>query len=268
MERTTTERTRLVVQLENALERPMIALSILWVGIVVIELVRGESRGLTILGYTIWAIFGIDFALKLALVPRRWPFLRRNWATVLSLVFPAFRLLRVTRLLRAARFARLTRGFRAAKLLGGVNRGLHALRRAFRRRGVGYVAAATTVVLFAGAAGMSAFERGAGAPVFAGYPSSLWWTAMLLTSLGSEEWPQTVAGRWLALAIGIYGFTVFGYLTATLASFFVDRDRHRMPAPAGVSPGELGRELRSLRLEIRELRRMLPPASPPPDRGP
>src|SRR5687768_9189264 len=121
MERTTTERTRLVVQLEKALERPMITLSILWVAIVIIELVRGESRGLTILGNTIWAIFVIDFVLRLALAPRRWPFVRRNWATLLSLAFPAFRLLRVTRLLRAVRLARLARGMRAAKLLGGVN---------------------------------------------------------------------------------------------------------------------------------------------------
>lgn len=267
MERTTTERTRLVVQLEKALERPMITLSILWVAIVIIELVRGESRGLTILGNTIWAIFVIDFVLRLALAPRRWPFVRRNWATLLSLAFPAFRLLRVTRLLRAARLARLARGMRAAKLLGGVNRGLHALRRVFRRRGVGYVAAATTVVLFAGAAGMSAFERGAGARVFEGYSSSLWWTAMLLTSLGSEQWPQTAAGRWLALALGVYGFTVFGYLTATLASYFVDRDRHRPSVPAAVSRGELGRELQSLRLEIRELRDALPRALPPRDHG-
>jgi voltage-gated potassium channel len=256
MDRSKTERTRLVVQLERALEKPMIALSIAWIAIVVVELTRGESRQLTTLGHTIWAIFVLDLLVKLAVAPRRLPFLKRNWATVLSLVLPAFRLLRVARVLRAARVARVARGLRVAKLLGGLNRSLRALRLLFQRRGVGYVAAATVVVLMAGAAGMSAFERGAGSLVFDSYASSLWWTAMLLTSLGSEQWPRTGAGRWLALLLGVYGFTVFGYLTATLASHFVDQDKGRAASVAATGLAPLRGELQSLRRDIGALREL------------
>ena len=47
---------------------------------------------------------------------------------------------------------------------------------------------------------------------------------MLLTSIGSEYWPQTAEGRVLCFLLSLYGFAVFGYVTAVLASFFVGRD--------------------------------------------
>jgi len=114
---------------------------------------------------------------------------------------------------------------RVAKLLGSINRGIRALRRGLRRRAAGYVTAATLLVLFAGAAGMMAFEReGPNRELFASYVESLWWTAMLMTTIGSEAWPRTGAGRALALFISLYSVAVFGYLTATLASLFVDQN--------------------------------------------
>ena len=48
---------------------------------------------------------------------------------------------------------------------------------------------------------------------------------MLVTTMGSEYWPQTADGRVLCLALAIYGFAVFGYVTAALASFFVGQER-------------------------------------------
>ena len=54
---------------------------------------------------------------------------------------------------------------------------------------------------------------------------------MLLTSLGSEYWPQTAEGQALCLLLGIYGFCVFGYITATLASYFVGNDAQDKDAP-------------------------------------
>ncbi len=56
------------------------------------------------------------------------------------------------------------------------------------------------------------------------YGEALCWTAMLLTSLGSEYWPQTAEGRVLCLLLALYGFAMFGYVMATLATFFVGRD--------------------------------------------
>ena len=57
-----------------------------------------------------------------------------------------------------------------------------------------------------------------------GYGDSLWWTAMLLVTMGSDNWPRSAEGRALCLVLATYGFTIFGYITATLGSFFVASD--------------------------------------------
>lgn len=204
----------------------MIVLSLVWVALITFELAVGESRGVEIASLVIWAVFGVDFAIKLVIAPRKLRFLKRNWATALSLLLPAFRLARIGRAARALRF---TRGIRFAKILGTLNRGMRALRRSMRRKGFGYVLTLTLLVMFSGAAGMMAFEReGSNQAVFDSFTGSLWWTAMLMTSLGSEHWPRTGGGRALTLVLAMYSLAVFGYITATLASFFLERDqRHR-----------------------------------------
>lgn len=220
-----TERVRLLVQLERGLERPMVVLSLVWVVIAVIELTHGLSRAGELASMAIWIVFIADFVLKLVIAPRKVQFLRRNWLSALSLLLPA---LRVFRAARAFRLARTMRGMRVAKLLGSMNRGMRALRRGLRRRGAGYVTAATLLVLLTGAAGMMAFEReGPNREQFATYAQSLWWTAMLMTTIGSEAWPRTGAGRALTLFLSLYSVAVFGYLTAMLASLFVDRTVQR-----------------------------------------
>ena len=82
---------------------------------------------------------------------------------------------------------------------------------------------------------MYAFEHEAGQNAsFDSYASSLWWTLMLLSTMGSEYWPKTGSGRALCLLLSIYGFAVFGYITAALASYFVGRDVENKQTGPGV----------------------------------
>jgi voltage-gated potassium channel len=146
--------------------------------------------------------------------------------TALSLALPAFRLLRLARVARAGRLARSVSGLRLARLLGAINRGMRVLALGFRRRGLGYLTVLTLLINVSGAAGMYRFELDApGGPGFANYSSALWWTAMLLTTMGSDYWPRTQEGRVLCLLISIYAFAVFGYVTAAIAAYFVDNDQ-------------------------------------------
>lgn len=215
-----TQRVRLLVQLELLLERPMIWLAFAWLALVIVELTYGVTRAGEIAGIVIWILFGIDFLIKFFIAPRKFVFLRRNWITAVSLLLPAFRIARIG---RAMRGARALRGLRFARFLGSINRGMRAVRRTMRRHGFGYVVTLTLLIMFSGAAGMMAFEQeGPNREAFSNYWSALWWTAMLMTSLGSEYWPRTAQGRALTLLLAIYSFAVFGYITATLASFFID----------------------------------------------
>jgi voltage-gated potassium channel len=225
------ERWTTLAELEEWLRTPMLVLSVAWLALVVVELTWGENGLLETVGIVIWAIFLAEFLLRLWLAPDRVAFLRANWLSVIALVAPAFRLLRGLRVLRLARAAR---GLRLVRVVGTANRGMNALRAAMRRRGLGYLVALTALVDLLGAAGMYAFER---APEveggFAGFGDALWWTSMLLTTMGSAYWPVTAEGRVLCLLLSVYAFAVFGYITAAFASFFVGRDAEERGGAGG-----------------------------------
>lgn len=243
--------------LESWLERPMQALGLLWLGLLVLELTRGISPLLTAFSTAIWVVFILDFALRLALAPDRMRYLRGNWLTALSLLVPALRVFRIARAVRVLRLGPATRGIRMVRVVGSLNRGMRALGRTMERRGIGYVIALTTLVILGGAAGMYAFESelpdGQG---LRDYPSAVWWTAMIMTTLGSEYWPRTAEGRVLCVMLALYAFAVFGYVTASLASFFIGRDAERDDAEiAGrQSIAALRSDIAALHDEIRALR--------------
>ena len=219
----------------------MLVLSFLWLALLVVELAWVLNRVLWGLGQAIWIVFIAEFALALSLAPDKPGYLRRNWLKALSLALPALRLFRVARLLRFAR------GIRLVRLVGSVNRGMNALGAALSRRGFGYVLALTLIVVFVGAAGMYAFERDAPGGGFDSYATALWWTAMIITTMGSDYWPLTPDGRVLCLFLGLYAFTVFGYVAATLATYFIGRD-------AATGEVALREEIAALRTEIAKLR--------------
>ena len=249
------ERWGVLRGLEEWAEKPMAVLGFVWLALLVAELTRGLPPFLTAAGTVIWAVFVLDFALRFTLAPAKWAFLRRNWLTAVSLVVPA---LRFARALRALRGVRLLGRVRLVKVVGGVNRGMGALSRSVGRRHFGYVVALTALVTLVGAAGMHAFERDQPGG-FGDFWSSLWWTAMIMTTLGSEHWPRTGEGRALCFLLALYSFSVFGYVTATLATFFVGREAESAEGelPGAASVAGLREEIALLRDEIRALR---PPA--------
>lgn len=240
-------RWRTLEQLDDWLRTPMLLLSLAWLALVLVELLRGSSRLLEIFGIAIWAIFILEFALRFALAPEKLPFLRRNWLTVIALVVPAFRLLRSLRFLRAAR---ALRGARLVRIVGTANRSMNALKETLRRRGFGYVAGLTALVIALGAAGMLSFEPATEIEGgFTSYGDALWWTGMLVSTMGSAYWPATVEGRILTLLLSVYGLAVFGYITASFASYFVGRDAE------ATSAGPIAdAEVAGLRADIATLR--------------
>jgi voltage-gated potassium channel len=251
-QRTERNRWQLLEQLEEMLETPMVALAFAWLALIVYDLVRGLPPFLAKLSDVIWMLFAVDFVLKFTVAPRKLVFLRANALVGLSLLVPALRVLRIARVAQIARTAHAARGLRLAGIVGSVNRGMRSLRAMMRRRGLAYVITLTILVTFAGAAGMYAFERNAPGGGFPDYGTALWWTAMILTTMGSEYWPKTAEGRMLCLLIATYAVAVFGYITAFLASFFIDRDAD---APDGEVAG--ARAIAELRAEIRALRQAL-----------
>jgi voltage-gated potassium channel len=77
---------------------------------------------------------------------------------------------------------------------------------------------------------------------------ALWWTAMRVITAGSDYWPATPEGRGLAFLLSLFGYAIFGYVTATLATFFIGRDAEEKDAPI-VSV----KDINQLRNDIAEL---------------
>ncbi len=244
------DRREILSRLEDWLEMPMLVLGFVWLALLVWELIWELNPILEAVSLVIWIIFILNFVVEFTLAPHKLDYLKRNWLTAVSLVLPALRVFRLARVLRLLRGAR---GLRLVKVVGSLNRGMRALGASMSRRGFGYIIILTAIVTLAGAAGMYAFENnnaeGGGLNT---YGEALWWTAMIMTTMGSAYWPQTAEGRVLCLILAMYAFAVFGYVTATLATFFIGRDaEHDEAEIAGA------KSIEALRAEIRMLREEL-----------
>ncbi|MEO8273768.1 MAG: ion transporter [Chloroflexota bacterium] len=230
------ERERLLEHVHDALDGVMVALSAAWIALLVAELVAGSlPRSLEIAVWVIWGIFVADFVLEFAIAPSKRRYLREHWLSALSLALPALRIVRVFAALRVLRAARVVRSVGLLRILSSVNRGLASLRTTAARRGLGYVLAATALVMLVGSAGMASFEspaahaaEGIVAQPLDDFGEALWWTAFAMTT-GATSQPATPEGRLLGWLLSLYGLGIFGYLTATLASHFVGKEDSSAP---------------------------------------
>ncbi|RIK82347.1 MAG: potassium channel protein [Planctomycetota bacterium] len=269
------EQRRALRQLEDWLETPMFVLSLVWSGLLAYELIWGADDLVNRLTTAVWVVFLVEFALRMVIAPRKLVFLRKSWLTALALVLPALRVFRLTRVLRVLRAGRAVRGLTLARVFTAFNRGLRSLQRTMGRFGFGYVLALTVLVTVLGAAGMYYFERGAsgsfalpaaegvaggrapGVESSAGglnsFGDALWFTGMLMTTSGSDYWPKTGEGRLLCFVLALYAFAIFGYVTATLATLLVGRQRDGQPTSELNEQmlDRLSAEIRLLRSELR-----------------
>ncbi len=247
----TEERWALLRRLEALLDAPMLVLAFVWLALFVYELLWGLNPLLEAAGYVIWGLFILDFALGFTLAPGKLSYLKSNWLKAIALLAPAlrvFRVFRVVRAVRVARAARAARGLRLVRVVSALNRGMRAFGESISRRGIGYVAGLTLLVTLVGAAGMHNFEN-EHANGLNSYGEALWWTAMIMTTMGSQYWPQTPEGRVLCFLLSAYALAILGYVAATLATFFIGRD-------AKTDEAELtgAKQLAALREEIAALR--------------
>lgn len=245
------ERGKLLTSIERLLEGPMIFLGFVWLVLLIVELVWGLPKILESVSLIIWIIFIIDFLIKFILAPAKLVFLKKNWLTAISLIIPA---LRAFRIFRVVRLLRGLKGIRLVRIVSSLNRSMNSLAATMKRRAFGYVMMATLIVTFGGAAGMYAFENPA--PGFETYSMALWFTAMKVITSGNEFNPVTPEGRGLAFLIAIFGYTIFGYVTATFATFFIGRDAEEEGAPVAGAKDveELKNTILSLSKDIQELK--------------
>jgi voltage-gated potassium channel len=233
------ERKKLLISIERVLEGPMNFLGFVWLVLLVMELTWKLSRPLEYLSVTIWITFILFFILQLIVAPVKKTFFKKNWFVALSLIVPALRVFRVFRMFRLLKGLR---SIRLIKIISSLNRTLKSLAATMKKHAFGYVMILTLIMTFAGAAGMYALENPK--PGFDSYGMALWWTSMRVVTSNNEFNPSTPEGRGLALIITIFGYTIFGYLTASFASFFIGLDTKKQ------NLANETKELQALRKEV------------------
>ena len=245
------ERSKVLQQWEDWVEMPMLVLGFSWLGLFVVELVWGLTPILESFGIVIWIIFLIDFIVKLILTPHKLSYLKHNWLIAFSLLIPALRTVRIVRVIQSFH---AVRGFQLIRVMLRTSRGIRLFSASVQRRGFGYVVGLTTIVTLMGAAGIYVFERelpnGTG---INDYATALWWTAMVMTTIGSDYFPKTAEGRILCFFLAVYAVSVFGYVTATVATFFIDQDAENNKFSGDKSIQALQIEISALRDDIKVL---------------
>ena len=231
------ERIDLLSQINELLDFPLILLSILWLILIVVEFVYGLSLRLQTVVTVIWGIFIADFFIELYIAPKKKVYLKENWLVALALFLPALRILRLFSGFRVLRVTIFVRSLNLARILSSFNRSIRTVRQAMRQRGLEYVLLLTTFITVIGAAGMYSFER----PGLNSYGDAFWWTAMIMTTIGSDYWPKTAEGRILAFLLSVYAFAIFGYITAALASLLIGKEKEASSKEIAELRGEVQR---------------------------
>jgi voltage-gated potassium channel len=156
----------------------------------------------------IYAIFVIDLALRVIAAGRElltiagfFKFLKENWLAIAATLLPAFRSLRVLRVLL-------------------VLRGLGPFLKT-RSSKVGMVVGVTLpIVLYTAALSVYEAERYADGANITSFGEAVWWAFASVTTVGyGDRFPVTEDGRFVATFLMIIGIGLFSSLTALLAAW-------------------------------------------------
>ena len=242
-----------ILAILKKIELPMIFLSFVWFCILITELVNGTSPVLSDFGTVIWILFILYFVMRMVSVTKRTELLRQNWPFVLAILVSTLRFFPFLQTFPLVRILTATFGMQVIWIFASAVVGMRILRRNIGHRGAGYVLALTFVVLFSGAAGMLHFEGNVQDPqCIHTYLRALWWTAMQLSNMGSGYVIKTTGGRIIDLAVSVYAVVIFGYITALLASFLIDRKIQEPKAEIAYQ-----KSVQALQEEIIQLRRLI-----------
>lgn len=197
-----------LVRWERAVEWPLIVISVLFLTAYSVQvLATGLVAEVAVWFMTIaWVLFVVDYAVSLWLAPRRWSWFFRHLPGLAIVLLPMLRPLRLLRLVALVSVLQRVAG------------------NALRGRVVTYVIAASGLLVYIGALAMYDAEKAAPNSSIQSLGDAAWWAIVTITTVGYGDMsPATSTGRVIAVALMIGGIALLGVVTATLASWLVDK---------------------------------------------
>jgi voltage-gated potassium channel len=155
-----------------------------------------------------WAVFVLDYVVRLALSDRRAQFVTGH---VLDLAVIALPLLRPLRLLRVLTVLTLLNRHAAGSLRGRV---------------AVYVVGSTILVLFCASLAVLDAEMANPEANIRTFTDAAWWATTTVTTVGyGDRYPTTGTGRLVAVGLMLAGIALIGVVTASFASWLLDKVR-------------------------------------------
>lgn len=208
------------------------------------DLPKGLRVAAEAVAWTSWAAFAVDYVVGLCLAPVRRQYIRRHW---LDLIVVALPLLRPLRLLRLLTLLSVLHAKAGSRLRGQV---------------LTYAAGGTALMCVLAALAVLDAERRApeGTANITSFGDALWWAITTITTVGyGDRFPVTGVGRAVALALMLCGIALLGVVTATLASWLVQR----VSEAEEESQAATRRQVADLAAEVKALREHLIAGDPP-----
>jgi voltage-gated potassium channel len=199
-----------------------------------------EARILWLATWLAWSLFVVDYVVRLILASNR-----RQWFVhhIFDLLIVAAPLMRPLRLLRLV------------VLIGVLQK---AIGNAVRGRILIFTISGVVLLIYVASLAILQAERDQPGAKIVSFGKAVWWSINTVTTIGvGDLYPTTITGRVIAVMLMIGGITLIGVVTASLASWIVQRvsetDRALQTATAA-HIDELRDEIRMLALEVRRSR--------------
>ena len=217
------EREALLSKIEKTTETPMLILVVIMIGALVLPLVAELNKSLImvleIIDLIIWAVFIIELSIRVYIAPKRITFLKKNWLDLLLVALPFLRIFRIFRAIRAIRILRFVR------IISVFSKFTQELKNIFSRHGFHYLIAVFIGIITIGTVLIYHFEQTSDVGT-KNIGESLWLVITNAFSGGfANVYPYTPEAKTMAIVIIILGNVLVSYFTASLASYFAEKDQ-------------------------------------------
>lgn len=203
---------------DRAMELPLTGIGLLFLtayaaAILDVHIPRGWVVAFDVVTWASWGVFVVDYLVRVGLSDHRKTFVGRHLVDLAIVVLPMLRPLRLLRVLAVLHILNRRAG---ASLRGRV--GL-------------YVGTTLTLVLFVGSLTMLKVERDAPGANIRTFGGAVWWAVETITTVGyGDRYPVTGMGRLVAVGMMIAGVALLGLVTASIASWLLDKVRQSVAA--------------------------------------